>query len=79
MDIFSIFNNIKVCCVLSLESPHRGDFKECTQYTILNIRKKNTLKFPTSVAKGFFRGTRERVRNSPGKRTISVRATEGLL
>ena len=25
MDIFSIFFNIKVCCVFSLESPHRGD------------------------------------------------------
>ena len=24
-DIFSIFYKIKVCCVFSLESPHRGD------------------------------------------------------
>ena len=31
-DIFSIFFNIKVCCVFSLESPHRGDSNECTQY-----------------------------------------------
>ena len=23
MDIFSIFDNMKVCCLLSLESPHR--------------------------------------------------------
>ena len=28
---------------------------------------------------GFFQGTRERVRNSRGKRAISVRATVGLL
>ena len=32
MDIFSIFFNIKV---------HRGDSKECTQYTIFNIEKEN--------------------------------------
>ena len=39
-DIFSIFFNIKVCCVFSLESPHRGDSNEYTQYTIFNIKKK---------------------------------------
>ena len=38
-DIFSIFFNIKVCCVFSLESPHRGDSNEYTQNTIFNIRK----------------------------------------
>ena len=37
MDIFSIFFNMKVCCVFSLESPHRGDSNECIQYTIFNI------------------------------------------
>ena len=41
MDIFSIFFNMKVCCVFSLQSPHRGDSNEytqnATQYTILNI------------------------------------------
>ena len=30
-------------------------------------------------AMGFFQGTQEQVRNSHGKRAISVRATEGLL
>ena len=35
MDIFSIFFNMKVCCVFSLESPHGGDSYEYTQYTIL--------------------------------------------
>ena len=39
-DIFLIFFNIKVCCVFSLESPHRGDSNECTKYTIFNIKKK---------------------------------------
>ena len=24
-DIVSIFDNMKVCCVFSLDSPHRGD------------------------------------------------------
>ena len=30
MDIFSIIFNVKVCCVFSLESPHRGDSNEST-------------------------------------------------
>ena len=29
-----IFYNMKVYCVFTLESPHRGDSNECTQYTI---------------------------------------------
>ena len=40
-DIFSIFINMKVCRVFSLESPHRGDSTEYTQHTIFNIKKKN--------------------------------------
>ena len=38
-DIFSIFYNTMVCCMFSLESPHRGDSNEYTQYTIFNIKK----------------------------------------
>ena len=39
-----------------------------------------TLNYPKSAAMGlFFQGSQERVRNSRGKRDISVRATEGLL
>ena len=38
MDIFSIFLNMKVECVFSLESPHRGNSNEYTQYTIFNIK-----------------------------------------
>ena len=40
-DIFSISFNIKVCCMFSLESPHRGDSNENTQYTIFSIKKEN--------------------------------------
>ena len=41
MDIFSIFLKMKVCCVFSLESPHRGDSNEYTQHTIINIKRKS--------------------------------------
>ena len=51
---FSIFLNIKVCCVFLLESPHRGDSNEYTQYTTFNIKKKITLNYPQSAAMGFF-------------------------
>ena len=30
-----------VCCVFSLELPHRGDSNEYTQYTIFNINENN--------------------------------------
>ena len=53
MDTFSIFFNLKVCCVFSLESPHRGDSNGYTQYTIFNIKKKITLNYPKSGAMGF--------------------------
>ena len=54
MDIFFIFFNMLVCCVFSLESPHRGDSNEYTQYTIFNMNKRNTLNYPRSAAMGFF-------------------------
>ena len=48
------FFNMKVCCVFSLESPHRGDSNEYTQYTIFNTKKKKiTLNYPKSAAMGF--------------------------
>ena len=37
------------------------------------IKKKITLNYPRPAAMGFFLGTKERVRNSRGKRDISVR------
>ena len=50
-----IFYNMMVCCVFSLESPHRGDSNEYTQYTVFNIKKKKiTQNYPKSAAEGFF-------------------------
>ena len=40
--------------VFLLESPHRGDSHEYTQYTIFNMNKKNSLNYPKSAAMGFF-------------------------
>ena len=62
MDIFSIFFNMKVFCVFSLESPHRGDSNEYTQYTIFNVENKITLNYLKSAAMRFlFQGTQKRV------------------
>ena len=59
-DIISIFLNMKVCCVFSLELPHRGDSNEFTQYTIFNVVKKINLNYSKSAATGFFlQGTQE--------------------
>ena len=52
MDFFSVFFYMKVCCVFSLESPHRGDSDEFTQYTIFNIKKKISVNYPKSAATG---------------------------
>ena len=54
MDIFSILFNMKVYCVFSKQSPHRDDFNDYTQYTIFNMKKKNTLNYPKSAAMRFF-------------------------
>ena len=69
-DIFFIFFNMAVCCVFSLESPHRGNSNEYTQYTILNIKKKITLNFPKSAAMGYFQGTQERVTAMVGEPSV---------
>ena len=45
---------MNVCCVFSLESPHRGDSNEYTQYTFFNIQKKISQYHPRSAATGFF-------------------------
>ena len=60
MDIFSIFCNMKVCCVISLVSPHRGGSNEYTQYTIFNVLKKVTLNYPNLQlhVRDFFQGLR---------------------
>ena len=41
---FSIFFNMKVCCVFSLESPYQGDSNEYTQHTIIKMKKKKKKK-----------------------------------
>ena len=38
-DIFSIFFNMRVYCVFSLESPQQGDSNEYTQHTISQYKK----------------------------------------
>ena len=53
-DIFSIFFNMKVCCMFSLEWPHRGNSNENTQYTIFNIKEKISLNYSKSAAMDFF-------------------------
>ena len=53
-DIFLTFYNMKVCCVFSLESPHRGDSNEYTQYAIFDIKEKITINYLESAAKGSF-------------------------
>ena len=45
---------MKLCCVFSLESPHRGYSNEYKQYTIFSIKKKTTRNFPKSAAMDFF-------------------------
>ena len=42
--------------MFSLESPHRGDSNEYTQYTIFNIKRKNTLNYLKSAVIGFSQG-----------------------
>ena len=42
--------------MLSLESPHRGDSNEYTQYTIFNITRKIDLNYLKPAAMGFFLG-----------------------
>ena len=53
-------SSMKVCCVFSLESPHRGDSNEYTQYTIFNINTKEiTLNYPKSAVVRVFQVTQE--------------------
>ena len=61
--------------MFTLESPHRGDSNEYTQYTIININKKIILYLQLLA---IFKGTQERARNIRGKRAIRVRAIEVL-
>ena len=53
MDIFFILF-MRVYCVFSIESPHRGDSNEYTQYTVFNLTQKIILNYPKSAAMRFF-------------------------
>ena len=58
MDIFSIFFKMKVCCAISLESPHRGDSNEYTQHTIINIKRKSPIYYNVCSYDIFVRDSR---------------------
>ena len=52
---FFIFFNMKVCCVFSLELPHRGDFNEYKQYaSISQYVKENQPKLTQLCSYGIF-------------------------
>ena len=40
---------MKVCCLYSLESPHRGDSNKYTQHTIISIKRKSTEYIPNAI------------------------------
>ena len=63
--IFSNVFNMTVCCEFLLESPHRGDSNESTQYTIFNIKKKIDLNYPKYVGMGLFPEFETAVVNEP--------------
>ena len=52
-DIFSIFFNMKVCCVFSLQSPHRGDSNVPTIYHF-QYKKENHPKLSQICSQGIF-------------------------
>ena len=51
---FLFFFNIKVYCVFSLESAHRGDSYEYTQYKIFDMKKNNILNYSKSATMRYF-------------------------
>ena len=61
---------MKIYCVFSLELNHRGISNECIQYTIFIIKKKITLNYHQSAA----RGLKNDYETAVVKRTIGVRA-----
>ena len=53
-DIFLTFFNMKVYCVFTLESPHRGDSNEYTEYTIFQYEKEKYTKLSQICSYGIF-------------------------
>ena len=76
--IFSIFFNLNVYCVFSLESPHRGDSNEYTQYILFYIKIKSPPKIKPNLQLCFF-STGLKNQFETAVVNISVRATKGLL
>ena len=67
---------MKLCCVFSLDLPHRNDSNEYTQYIIISIKENHPKLSKIQLCLDFLLGTQERVLNRRGKRAISVRAIE---
>ena len=57
----SIFYNVKVYCVFSLESPHRATLMSAHKTSFSIFDTKITLDYPRSAIMGFFQGTHEKV------------------
>ena len=57
---------MKIYCVFSLESPHRGDSNEYTQHTIVNINTKITPSYPKSAGMGFSKGLKNEFETAVG-------------
>ena len=49
-----IFYNMKVYCVFTVESPHRGDSNEYTQYTIFQYENEKRPKLSQIYSYGIF-------------------------
>ena len=64
--------------MFSLESPHRGDSNEYTQYTIFNTQKKISLSYFKSAAI-FFQGTQGLKKQPLYVRRSSVYRTLGQI
>ena len=80
MGMFSIFFNMKVCCVFSLDSPHRSDLNEYTQYTIFNIQKENYLNYTKSATMEFCsKGLKNEFETAVVNEPSVFRAIKGLL
>ena len=58
---FSIFYNMKVCCVFSLESPHRG-----TIYLFQNVKENHLKLFQICRYGIFFQGTQNELETAIG-------------
>ena len=63
--------------MFSLESPHRGDSNEYTQYIIFSI-KRNHSKFSKICSYGILKGLKNEFETAVVKLVISVRATDVL-